>query len=177
VVNLITFTKFIEGELNLSEFANLNYLDVRGSSFGVGTYQRLTKLDLNNCSKLENMYVDYNDGQLAIEGGSTLNSIHLENCQNLVDFQISNSLTNLKKLNVKHCDKLVRISDLNKLVNLKEFSLYKCLNLTDLNGLNKLTNLTSISVKGSKLTSLELAYLDKLSNFSLDRSYGSGGNP
>lgn len=46
-----------------------------------------------------------------------------------------------------------------------------------MNGLNKLTNLTSISVKGSKLTSLELAYLDKLSNFSLDRSYGSGGNP
>ncbi|CAI2192905.1 17407_t:CDS:2, partial [Funneliformis geosporum] len=131
----------LEGKLDLAKFINLSYLEIRGSSFNIDTYQKLTQFNLTDCKKLKSFYLYYNDGQLSMEGGSLLNELYLQYCQNLVDLGLAEQLTSLSCLNIKHCSQLARIHNLDKLTNLNTLCLYGCLNLSELNGLNKLTNL------------------------------------
>src|ERR1044072_1290371 len=60
--NYCFYNTQLEGELNLSDFVNLNYCLINGSS----NHHKLSSLKLNNCSKLNNFYLQYNDGQLSV---------------------------------------------------------------------------------------------------------------
>ena len=135
----------LEEELDLDEFVNLKYLEIKGCNFSVETYQKLTKIDLTNCKKLKTFKLYYNDGNVVIEGNNTLKDLHLENCENLVYFQASERLINLKNLKIDHCPQLKKIANLENLRNLNSLCFCGCSNLAELSGLNELNKLVNFS--------------------------------
>ncbi|CAG8653166.1 28419_t:CDS:2, partial [Racocetra persica] len=166
----------LEGELDLNEFVNLKYLEIKGSDFGIGTYQKLTNIDLTSCEKIKELYLCRNDGNLVIEGNNTLSVIKLERCENLVNFPVSELLSKLETLDISLCPKLKTIPNLKKLRNLKTLIFYDCPNLTELEGLNELSKLAKFSInenrhpysaRDCKLTNLDLSKMDNLSRLFL----------
>src|ERR1043165_3778064 len=60
--NYIFYNTQLEGELNLSDFVNLNHCNI----YGYNNNHKLNSLKLNNCSKLNEFYLQHNDGQLSV---------------------------------------------------------------------------------------------------------------
>src|ERR1051325_4371485 len=62
----------LEGELDLSNFINLNTFQITTSNSSI--CHKLNLLKLVNCDKLNCIYLYYNDGQLSVRGNSAPNN-------------------------------------------------------------------------------------------------------
>ncbi|CAG8679324.1 1453_t:CDS:1 [Ambispora leptoticha] len=145
----------LEGELNLEEFCNLEYIQIQGNSSNLNNYQKLTSLKIANCRKLRTFYLYYNNSQFTMDGSKALTTLYLQHCQNLTNLQLSEQLSKLTNLQIQNCSNLTTINGLDNLITLNSLNLNNCGQLTTLNGLDGLYRLTNFTMVGGRVTSLE----------------------
>src|SRR6266498_3016980 len=104
----------LEGELDLSDFINLNYCCISNYSIIASNYHKLNLLKLDDCSRLNQLYLEYNDGQLSFRGNIAPNNFYLRYCQNLSDLKFSDQFANTKNLNIQNCQQLTTLSKLDR---------------------------------------------------------------
>ncbi len=151
----------LEGELDLSDFINLNYCCISNYSIIASNYHKLNLLKLDDCSRLNQLYLEYNDGQLSFRGNIAPNNFYLRYCQNLSDLKFSDQFANTKNLNIQNCQQLTTLSKLDRLVNLNTLYIDNNLKLTILEGLSGLEELQTFTLcKCSQFD--RLTGLDKL---------------
>ena len=146
IISLETSKKLDGGNLNLSEYQNLEKFDVDGYLFIFGSFPlktELTNLNVNNCSQLVKLNCRYNK----------LTNLTLLNCSKLRKIECYNN--KLNQLDVRSCEKIEQLicSD-NEITSLMlpRGEKIKEINISN----NQLTDLTIFS----QLINLETLILD-----------------
>ncbi|GES86226.1 hypothetical protein GLOIN_2v1474482 [Rhizophagus clarus] len=88
-----------EGELDLNEFKNLEDLAIWGN--GTSTLQPTTNLKINQCSKLQKLYIDCtNLSELILRSNQEITSLTIEGCINLLKIEGMEELPKLQDLKI-----------------------------------------------------------------------------
>jgi hypothetical protein len=140
--NNFVFSTQLEGELYLNNFINLSDLIISGDS---SSFNKLNLLKFEDCSKLNNLTLHYNDGELSFRGNSAPNNVDIRYCKNLSDLQLYDQFANISKLIIQHC-KLTTLSKLDRLVNINTLNISNNPELIRLEGLNGLEELRSFTL-------------------------------
>jgi hypothetical protein len=98
----------LEGELDLNEFKNLEDLTFWGN--GVGQLQQITNLKINQCSKLQRLYIDCtNLSELNLRSNQKITSLTIEGCVNLLKIEGLEELSDLQKLKLWYKNSQLKI--------------------------------------------------------------------
>ncbi|KAF8118181.1 hypothetical protein N665_0006s0174 [Sinapis alba] len=161
--SLLEFPSFIGNAVNLLEL-DLSYcLNLLELPLSLGNLQKLQKLILKGCSKLEVLLTNIN-----LE---SLNKLDLDGCLrlDLAGFSTIGNAVNLRELDLSRLPQLLEVpSFIESAINLEYFYLSGCLNLVELPlSLGNLQKLQSLILEGcSKLevlpTNINLESLHKL---------------
>ncbi|GBC03147.1 hypothetical protein RclHR1_00050055 [Rhizophagus clarus] len=93
------FNVELEGELDLNEFKNLEDLAIWGN--GTSTLQPTTNLKINQCSKLQKLYIDCtNLSELILRSNQEITSLTIEGCINLLKIEGMEELPKLQDLKI-----------------------------------------------------------------------------
>ncbi|GBC07631.1 hypothetical protein RclHR1_00760001 [Rhizophagus clarus] len=154
----------LEGELYLNNFINLNDLIIIGND---SNFNKLNSLKFEDCGKLNNFTLRYNDGELSFRGNSAPNDVNIQYCKNLSDLQLYDQFANITKLDIHYCE-LTTLSKLDRLVNLNKLNISNNHKLTRLEGLNGMEELRSFTLSYCpKLEEIVSGMLPRLTDWNI----------